>query len=170
METLDRGSYLAYARDALGILEGSLDFYRRGEDAWYRAAAAQLRLLLCDSNRIHDRRVDISLVPRLFPDLRLEVLRAVPAPERASGLRLVFPGGPGPLPLPLPRWLEQEITSPGGRPVSLRALIRSVCEQDGGAHVDPRPLPSLRAWAGRGELIADLGEVTLRVLRPLMPG
>jgi hypothetical protein len=166
MPTLDRTSALLYAHGAVRILELNLRLYREGQRVCYRVAAAQLRLLLCDTNRIHNRLVEISLVPRLFPDLALGH-RAVVAPDGETGLpRLAFHAAAAPL--PLQAWLAQPLPAPWGKPVSLRELIRTVCEQDGGAHVDQRSLDDLRSWKERGEHIATLGEYILSVLDPLV--
>jgi hypothetical protein len=166
MTRLDRQSALLYARGALRILEQNLRLYRQGEPACYRVVAVQLRLLLCDTNRIHDRLVDISLVPRLFPDLALDRF-AVLTPDEETGLqRLVFREKG--VPLPLQSWLAQPLPAPWGKPVSLRELIRTVCEQDGGAHVDQRSLADFRAWQERGDHIAATGEYILSVLDPLV--
>jgi hypothetical protein len=129
-----------YGRDVLQILLTSLDLSRRGRPEFYRVAALQLRLLLCDTTRRHGEVVNVSLLPRLLPDLRL-------APLEPDGTfnRLASP-------LPLDVWLDQPIPafmmsstaappaagSSGG--LTIRYLIRWVCDQDGGAHVDPRRL------------------------------
>ncbi len=165
MTTLDRQSARLYACGALHILEHNLLLYRQGEWECYRAVAAQLRLLLCDTNRIHNRLVDISLIPRIFPDLKLGHL-AVIVPDTETGKHLAFHEAAAPL--LLPAWLAQTLPAPWGKPVSLRELIRTVCEQDGGAHVDQRSLADLRAWKERGEHIAALGEYILSVLDPLL--
>jgi hypothetical protein len=88
---------------------------------FYRVAAAQLRLLLCDTTRRHGQVADISLARRLWPDLRLPTLGAKIETVETD--------------LPLIEWLAQPV--PGG--ITLRRLIRLVCDQDGGAHVDPHP-------------------------------
>jgi hypothetical protein len=163
---LDRQSALLYTRAALRILEQNLRLYRQDEPACYRVVAVQLRLLLCDTNRIHDRLVDISLVPRIFPDLALDRI-AMLTPDVETGLpRLVFREKG--VPLPLQSWLAQPLPAPWGKPVSLRELIRTVCEQDGGAHVDQRSLADLRAWKERGDHIAAIGQYILSVLDPMV--
>jgi hypothetical protein len=131
-----------YGRDVLQILLTSLDLSRRGRPEFYRVAALQLRLLLCDSTRRHGEIVNVSLLPRLLPDLRLAPL------EPDGTFNRLRP------PLPLDAWLDQPMPalmisspaaagsavsgSPGG--LTIRYLIRWVCDQDGGAHVDPRRL------------------------------
>ncbi len=162
MAALEADTALAYTRDALAILEGNLRLYSQGAPECYRVLASQLRLLLCDTNRVHDRLVDISLVPRVLPDLRLAALQPVPP----AGGPLRFQPGPGTL--SLAAWLAQEIPGPGGRPVSLHELIRTICEQDGGAHVDQRPLPGLRGWGARSAVVASLSACIAAALAPLL--
>lgn len=129
-----------YGRDVLQILLTSLDLSRRGRPEFYRVAALQLRLLLCDTTRRHGEVVNVSLLPRLLPDLRLAPLEPDGTFNRLASA------------LPLDAWLDQPIPtfmisgtaappaadSPGG--LTIRYLIRWVCDQDGGAHVDPRRL------------------------------
>lgn len=119
----------AYAADALRILERSLGMVEAGETAFYRVAALQLRLLLCDSTRLHNQMIDTALLPRIAPGLRLPALD--PHGQALDGF------------LPLEAWLEQELVVGAGR-MTVRRLIRAVCDQDGGAHVDTRgeALPS----------------------------
>ena len=106
---------LAYARDSLEILRHSLLLIRQGQRLFYRVAAVQLRLLLCDTTRRHNQVVDISVLPQLIPDLDLPAVGI-------GGKRLL-----------LNDWLAQPIP---GQPLSVRQLIRRVCDQEGGAHVD----------------------------------
>lgn len=113
----------AYAADALRILERSLGLVAAGETAFYRVAALQLRLLLCDSTRLHNQMIDTALLPRVAPGLRLLALD--PHGQALDGC------------LQLDAWLEQELVIGAGR-MSVRQLIRRVCDQDGGAHVDVR--------------------------------
>jgi hypothetical protein len=145
---------IAYARDALRILEHNLALHRQGCLACYRVIAVELRLLLCDTTRRHGQVVDISLAPRLLPGLRLHPLSA--------GRQTLFDlqGEP----LPLVAWLSQKLSWPGGSQASLRDLIRAVVDQDGGAHVD------LRAGADgetdfHPEVIVAIGEYVLGELR-----
>jgi hypothetical protein len=163
---MDRSGYLAYARDALDILAENLRLYRSGAPAGYRVAAVQLRLLLCDTNRVHDRVVDIALIPRLFPEMRLDPPQISRGADLPGRIRLSFPTGPSKL--SLQEWLAQEVPVRADRSIRLRELIRLICEQDGGAHVDPRAAGDLRSWDGRDELIANLGEYVLSVLQPLL--
>ncbi len=157
----------AYMSASLNLLEDSLASYREGRLESYRVAAVQLRLLLCDQTRRHERIVDISLARRLWPELRLHPL-AGGAPDWGKlfdrqGERLA-----------LEDWLEQMLTSVQGQPVSIRRLIRTVCDQDGGAHVDLRlrdpllagPAPDLRT-AFHVRAVVAAGEYVLPELRAL---
>jgi len=151
-EVTSSPSLLPYTRGALDILRASLLHMQSGQPAFYRAAAVQLRLLLCDSTRRHNRRVDLALLPQAAPDLRLPRLTPHGEPDEAQP------------PLPLAEWLEQPLAPPGCAPLSVRQLIRLVCDRDGGAHVDPNPqlLPAETA-AG---LIAKIGAAVLNALPP----
>ena len=119
---LEQQLYLDYTRSALRILRRSLELARGPEPDFYRVAALELRLLLCDTTRQHERVVDVSLIPRLWPDKLWPAL----------GADGQFTASPA---LSLPAWLEQPFP-PGS--LTIRQLIRRVCDQDGGAHVDLR--------------------------------
>ncbi len=141
-ERAERRRLLAYARDAAGILRETLNVVEAGQPAFYRVAAVQLRLLLCDTTRRHGQIVVTSLAARLWPDLRLGALSEALAPPT----------------VPLDDWLAQKL--PEGDFTVLQ-FIRLVCDQDGGAHVDlrqhaglPEAFPSL-TW------ICRLSEVAL---------
>ncbi len=141
-----------YLLDALDILERSMALAYAEQPAFYRVAAVQLRLLLCDTTRRHGDIVNISLLPRLHP------LFALHPPDAHSFDR-------SRLPMPLAEWLEQllpltEIIDKGQpEPLSVRRLIRRVCEQDGGAHVDLRPAAALPAGEYRGWILRIGAEV-----------
>lgn len=134
--------------DALEILRTSSALVRQGQTAFYKVIAVELRLLLCDTTRRHGRVVDISLLPQLVPDLRLP-----PLP------RYLEPGAALTDELSLEQWLEQEVRSPGGDPVTLRRLVRLVCDQDGGAHYDPRAASPLKELDDVPELLAEMADV-----------
>ena len=143
---------LPYTRGALDILRASLQHMQSGQPAFYRAAAVQLRLLLCDSTRRHNRRVNLALLPQVAPTLRLPRLTLLGEPDETQP------------PLPLAEWLEQPLAPPGGAPLIVSRLIRLVCDRDGGAHVDPNPqvLPAESA----ADLIAKIGAVVLNACPP----
>lgn len=133
-----------YAADCLAILRASLEQVAGGNPPFYRVAAVQLRLLLCDTTRRHDRVVETSLLPQVRPDLRLPPLGADGA---------FHPELP---PLPLADWLAQPL--PGGK-LTLRQLIRRVCDTDGGAHVDPRRRAGLAGVSDPAGWIVRIGRV-----------
>ena len=131
---------LAYTRASLEILKRSLQFYKQGQRPFYRVAALQLRLLLCDTTRRHNQVVDIAILPQLILNLDLPAVGA-------SGDRL-----------PLKDWLAQPIPGQPDQTFTVRQLIRRVCDQDGGAHVDFRPETGLERLDA-AEWILQIGEI-----------
>lgn len=111
-----------YTLDAVSILERSLDLCKSGHPSFYRVAAVQMRILLCDTTFRHDRQEEIAIVPILFPQLMLHRLDANFNP------RLSEPA------VDLPTWLDS-MADPKTN-LTLRQIIRRVCDVDGGAHVD----------------------------------
>ena len=144
---------LDYARQALGILRTCLELMAAGRREFYRVAAVQLRLLLCDTTRQHSQVVDISLAGRLWPELKLPRLDAGGAP------------GEGGSELARLAWLEQRLEPEG---ITLRQLIRRVVDQDGGAHVDLKPNAGLPEALDVAEKIARLGAVVAASLEKLL--
>ncbi len=140
---------LAYARDAAGILRETLNLIAAGQPAFYRVAAVQLRLLLCDTTRRHGQIVITSLVARLWPDFRLGALSDVPVEPT----------------LPLDDWLGQKL--PEGD-YTVRQFIRLVCDQDGGAHVDFRQYAGLPAAFPSLAWICRLSAIALAAIDPLL--
>jgi hypothetical protein len=145
-----------YGQDALKILNTSLNLIDNRQPEFYRVAALQLRLLLCDTTRRHAQMVDISLAKRLWPDLRLHPLNAL------GHFDANLP------PLLLDDWLMQVLPGDASRSITLRQLIRRVCDQDGGAHVDLKPRAGLHriadvsAWIYKiaAEVISALEKAT----------
>lgn len=115
----------SYFWDSLRIIEICLDQVDEGQPEFYRVIAAQLRLLLCDTTREHDRSVDISLLPRVYPGIQLQ-----PLGKKGSFSRHADP-------IPLADWLGQRVEIAEGT-VTLQKLIRHVTDHEGGVHVDPR--------------------------------
>jgi len=137
-----RKTLLAYARDSLEILKDSLQLCRQGRRPFYRVAALQLRLLLCDTTRRHDQVVDIAILPRVIPNLE-------------------FPSvGQGEMQLPLKEWLAQPLPVQPDQRLTIRQLIRRVCDQDGGAHVDFKPEAGLEGLDA-AKWIQIIGEIVL---------
>ncbi len=140
--TRSRQILLAYARDSLEILKHSLLLVRQGQSPFYRVAAVQLRLLLCDTTRRHNQVVDIAVLPQILPGLELPAI----AP---SGKKLL-----------LSDWLAQPIPGQANQVLTVRQLIRRVCDQDGGAHVDFKPEDGM-AGLDPAEWIQTLGEIVV---------
>jgi hypothetical protein len=139
----------AYFWDALRIIEVSLDLIDEGQPQFYRVIAGQLRLLLCDTARVHDTLKDISLMGRLYPGIYLQPI----------GKKHQFDYNADPI--PLNKWLDQKLPF-RNTSLTIRKLIRMVCEQDGGVHVDQRDFTreispkEIRRWITRiGEYIAE---------------
>ena len=130
---------IAYAQDSLEILRYSLLLVGQGQRPFYRVAAVQLRLLLCDTTRRHNQVIDIAVLPQLIPNLDLPAI------------------GPKEKRLLLDDWLAQPIP---GQALSVRQLIRRVCDQDGGAHVDFKPEAGLDGLEP-AEWIHKIGEIVL---------
>ena len=145
---MEQKDYLEYSQAIRNILKNSLELYQRGETAFYRVMAAQLRILLNDTTRRHGRVYDLSLLPLLIPDLKLPV---PPAPGLETGS------------LPLDKWLELELKI-AEEPISIRQLVRRVCDQDGGAHVDPKPIAGLPDSVEVQEWIVKLSQIILQIL------
>jgi hypothetical protein len=155
MAVISQKKMLEYARGSARILRRSIELYDQGERVFYRVMAVELRLLLCDTTRRHDKIYDLSLAPRLFPNLALSPLN-----DRyefdLSGARL-----------PLEIWLAQSIPLNPTLTHTLRQLVRGVCDQDGGAHVDRRttcvflPEDSQAEWMRKiaGVVLAELEKV-----------
>ncbi|MCJ7625360.1 MAG: hypothetical protein MUO76_17825 [Anaerolineaceae bacterium] len=140
-----------YAENAITILKHCIQLYQDGCMPFYRVAALQLRMLLCDTTRRHAKIINIALIPRLIPDLTLPPIGVDGEPDHKI------------LPISLPEWLTQEL--PAETPMTIRELIRRVCDQDGGAHVDPKPVAGLsnleayETWIIRiGIIISDVLE------------
>lgn len=141
-----------YGYDARRILATSLELIEQGRPEFYRVAALELRLLLCDTTRRHNRTVDISLARRVWPDLRLYRINE----QGEFDARLE--------PLALDAWLALPIPlSPGGT-IALRELVRRVCDQDGGAHVDPKARAGLQGVEDVPGWICKIGAEARRAL------
>lgn len=116
----ERRRLTGYARDAIQILEHSRVLYAQGQVYFYRVAAVQLRLLLCDTVRRHGKMIPLALAVRLWPGLQL------------PGLAENYPDQNR---LRVEEWLAQPVPDSG---VTVQQFIRCMCDQDGGAHVDVR--------------------------------
>jgi hypothetical protein len=144
-----------YLQDALHILEANLSLAEGAEPACYRAAAGQLRLLLCDTARIHDEMTDISLAGRICPEALYPRLEPDGTFGQAGSTAA----------LPRREWLEQTLRLPGGQEMSTVSIIRRACDHDGGVHVDLRggPEPDYR------QAVQIIGRVALAALKLACP-
>ena len=136
-----------YALDALNIIKQSIQLHRDGHQYFYRVVALQLRMLLCDTTRRHGKSINTALVPRVFPDLSLPILDQKGEQD---------PDSP---PLPLTLWLDQKLASSSKTPVTIHQFIRRVCDQDGGAHVDPKPVAGFSHIDDHETLIIRIGSI-----------
>lgn len=109
-----------YLQDSLSILAESTRLAREGSPAFYRVVAVELRLLLCDSTRVHKEWMDISLVSQLYPKLKWST-------EGWGEGTSKF--------VKIPDWLELPAMTDDPQHRTIRKLIRQVCDLDGGAHV-----------------------------------
>jgi hypothetical protein len=136
-----------YAADALDLLADSITMYEKGRTPYYRVAAMQLRLLLCDTTYRHEHREDIALLPALKSDLRLPLLGKSPAQPETVDLQT---------------WLE----SPNRliNDLTIRQMIRRVCDTDGGAHVEIKPLAGLPRNEEVGQWVIDVSILLLPYL------
>ena len=147
MDDQERSSLAAYACEALDILENCIQLYEQGKHHYYRVAAVQLRLLLCDTAFRHGQHEDISLIPALVPRLRLTPFSLKDNQNSITDLQ---------------RWLD---SSTGlNTDLTIRQLIRRVCDIDGGAHVETKPLAGLPENEDTSQWIIDLGKYLLPLL------
>lgn len=127
-----------YLKDSLNIITQSLRLIEEGCPFFYRVIALQLRLILCDTTRIHDEFLDTSLIRQIDPLVKLHALGS--DLNRQDPLRM----------LTLDDWLAAELPGSGSPPITIRKMIRQVCDTDGGAHVDRRGsqllFPDHRQW------------------------
>jgi hypothetical protein len=147
MDEKSRRILKVYTSDALSILENCIALAERGQSSFYRVAAVELRILLCDTAFRHDRHQDISIIPMLVPDLRLRLLdQPVDDPSEVD----------------LQTWLD----SPSGlvAGLSIRQLIRRVCDIDGGAHVEIKPLAGLPEHEDTRQWIIGVSKYLLPIL------
>jgi hypothetical protein len=124
-----------------------------GEHVFYRVAAVQLRLLLCDTAFRHGRHEDISLIPILAPNFRLSPFTL--KDQQGSDVDLQT-------------WLD----APTGlnTDLTIRQLIRRVCDSDGGAHVEIKPLAGLPDNEDTSQWIIELGRFLLPYLSAAIKG
>jgi hypothetical protein len=105
------------------VLADSLVLIHQGKMQFIVVMAGQLRMLLCDTTRNHDKVIDVSLLKRLLPDLRLGALNAYEDFESSAQS------------MPLRDWLKQTVRL-NGTVVTILQLIRQVSDERGGVHAD----------------------------------
>ena len=135
-----------YTLDAVSILRHSVDMMDGGFESFYRVAAVQMRILLCDTTFRHNRVEDIAVLPILFPHLKLPPLEAAPGSESRDWLDLEA-------------WLSQP-ASPCSE-MSVRQMIRRICDVDGGAHVDLKPVNGIPLGCEQAQWIKNLARILL---------
>jgi hypothetical protein len=133
-----------YTQDALNILDHSLRLFDEGHKSFYRVAATQLRILLCDTNFRHGKQEDIAVVPVLAPSIKLHLLDEDAFPRLDSE------------PVDLQTWLNSPAGS--GSDLTIRQLIRRVCDVDGGAHIDLKPQAGIRDQENARQWIIKIGK------------
>ena len=60
--------------------------------------------------------------------------------------------------IPLNKWLDQILPEQNDPNITIRQLIRSVCDQDGGAHVDLKPHAGVHKINNHKKWICILGK------------
>jgi len=134
-----------YINDSLRIIKRCLQLIEEGELQFYRVIAVQLRMLLCDSTRQHGKVVNISLLPRLLPEIKLHAM------DKQGHVTSDQPD------LPLNEWLAQPLTVHSLKTLTIRELVRRICDQDGGAHYDPKPNTRLDDTENNKKWMTQLG-------------
>jgi hypothetical protein len=133
-------------KDSINLIRINIDLFDAGNHTCYKVIAGQLRLLLCDTSRNKDN----SLLKRVFDNPKFHPFWQCEEKDEIErdGGRLIF-FLPGELssnssqitnicdrdkePIELDQWLELMVFDSS---ITLRGLIKSVAEKDGGAHLD----------------------------------
>lgn len=159
--------YLAeQLRSTFEVIDSCLGCYYAKQAHMYKPLAAQLRILLCDTQKKSNN----SLLFRLYPELQLASLQPISWSKKAvhpvrlyqqkngatniaampfkltqyvNGLAVADFYHSSKVMLNIPCWLEQRVTH---EPTTLTAkeIIRHIADKDGGAHVDKKPSIELR--------------------------
>lgn len=146
MDEKSRKVLWQYTLDAASILQHSLDLIESGEESFYRVAAAQLRILMCDTTFRHNRLEEIAVIPILLPQFKLPPLDALETTDRQGWLLLED-------------WLNQQADPCSD--LTVRQMIRRICDVDGGAHVDPKPVNGVPADCYPARWIVKVARVLL---------
>jgi hypothetical protein len=124
-----------YLKSSLEIIRINIEAYRAGCLPCYRVLVVELRLLLCDRKREHNQWTDTAPVARLYPQLTWHAPIII-----STDLPNHLPISDG-TELSLAEWLASPIYECGKRMLTIRDLIKIICEKDGGAHADPTGIP-----------------------------
>lgn len=141
------------AIDSIKVIHSCLKSYFDGQVHMYKPISAQLRILFCDTQRKKDH----SLLNRIHPDIKLLAFKAL---EYEGEGPLVFASAPYVITehqggvvdakldiampcqyIPLSAWREQLVEL--HPKLTLNDVIRSVADQDGGAHIDDNECANL---------------------------
>lgn len=142
MDIKNNSLYL-FLYDSNNILKKCANLFNHGDTYFYRVIALQLRILLCDTAYRHNRVEDISLVQIIYPNAKFFPLYKNGLTDRLLPKIL------------LSTWLNQELYS--DPTITIRNLIRLVCDQDGGAHVDIKSRSRLNKFNDYPNVICKLG-------------
>ncbi|MHC1740343.1 MAG: hypothetical protein AB9897_04450 [Anaerolineaceae bacterium] len=144
MDERSREILAQYTADALTILDHSIALSENGHESFYRVVAVQLRILLCDTNFRHGKTEEIAVIPLLFPRLTLHPIDSLGLPLKHL------------LSIDLKTWLD--LPAGSDSELTTRQLIRRVCDIDGGAHVDIKPLAGLPENGNTRQWIINLAK------------
>ena len=140
--------------DSLEIIRQSLQLVYSGNTAFYRVIALQLRMLLCDTTRRHGKIVDLSLLPEILPDLKMHAMDGSGQPVTDGAA------------LSLMEWLQQKLNVNESSSLTIRQFIRQVCDQDGGAHYDPKNDRVFDQSESYRQIIENLGRYLIEAAAP----
>lgn len=146
------------AIDSIKVIHSCLKLYFHGQAHMYKPISSQLRILFCDTQR----KKDLSLIGRIHPGIKLLALKALKyegegplafalAPyvitQRLDGvtdakLDIAIPCHY----MSLAEWREQLVELYPA--ITLNDVIRSVADQDGGAHFDDNESSNLTILKG----------------------
>ncbi len=149
-----RNDCIAVAIDSLKIIHQSLNLLASGKKMFYRVIALQLRMLLCDTTRRHGKIVNLSLLPGILPDLRIQATDGFGQPA-VDGTKLSTSD-----------WLQQKLFVNASSSPTIRQFIRQVCDQDGGAHFDPKNNPVFDQSERHRQIIENLGSLLIEAAAP----
>lgn len=149
-----RTNLISVGIDSVEIIRQSLNLIASGKKMFYRVIALQLRMLLCDTTRRHGKIVDLSLLPKILPDLKIQGTdgSGQPAIDGAE--------------LSVTDWLQQKLFVNASSSPTIQQFIRQVCDQDGGAHFDPKIDPVFDQSESCHQIIENLGRHLIETATP----